>query len=73
MHEPRTPIVSCLAAMLLLGAAFAQDNTATQPSKPTHSSFTPAKTSAVARKPASTTGKPAAAGAALTTQKQKAS
>ena len=71
MHKPRTPLVSCLAAMLLLGAAFAQDNTATPSSKPAQSASTPtkstpAKASAVAKKPA-------AAGAALTTKKQKAS
>ena len=71
MPESCTPIVSCLAAMLLLGAAFAQDSTANPPSKPAHSASTAAKTSAVARKPASATK--AAAGAALTTKKQKAS
>ena len=82
MHKPRTLIVSCLAAMLLLGAAFAQDSTAPQPSKPAQASSTAtksmpagsktAKTSAVAKKP-STTAKPAATGAAQTTKKQKAS
>ena len=72
MHKPLTPIVSGLAAMLLLGAAFAQDTTATQPSKPAPKSSTPAKTSAT-KKPASTVSKATASGAALTTKKQKAS
>ena len=78
MHKPRTLIVSCLAAILLLCAAFAQDSTAAQPSKPAKASTAPsksaaAKTSAAAKKHVSTTAKPAAAGAALSTQKQKAS
>ena len=83
MHKPRTLIISCLVAMLLLGAAYAQDNTATQPSKPAQSSSTAtkstpaisktAKTSAVSKRPTSSTAKPASAGAALTTKKQKAS
>ena len=61
--------------MLLLGAAFAQNSTATPPAKPAKSPSNPtkstgAKTAAAVKKPASAT---AASGAALTTPKQKAS
>ena len=71
MHKPLTPILSCLAGLLLLGVASAQDNTATQPSKPAQStSSAPSKTSTAAKKPATTTARPAT-GVALTTQKQK--
>lgn len=71
MHKSLTPILSCLAGLLLLGVAFAQDNTATPPSKP---ATLPAqsKTSTAAKKPAATTAKPAT-GVTLTTQKQKES
>jgi FKBP-type peptidyl-prolyl cis-trans isomerase len=69
MHDRRTLTVSCLAAMLLLGSTSAQDSTATPPSKPVQGARTAAKT----RKPGSTSAKPAVAGSALTTKRQKAS
>jgi FKBP-type peptidyl-prolyl cis-trans isomerase len=69
MHKPLTPIISCLAGLLLTGIASAQDNTATQPSKPATPSAQ-SKPSTAAKKPAATTAKPAT-GVALTTQKQK--
>jgi len=56
--------------MLLLGAAFAQDQTTTPPSKSARSSSAPAKSTTGKT---STVAKPAAAGTALTTKKQKAS
>jgi FKBP-type peptidyl-prolyl cis-trans isomerase FklB len=56
--------------MLLLGAAFAQDQTTTPPSKSAQSSSVPAKSMSGKT---STTAKPVAAGTALTTKKQKAS
>jgi FKBP-type peptidyl-prolyl cis-trans isomerase FklB len=72
MHKPLTPILSCLAGLLLMGIASAQDNTATQPSKPAQSTpSAQSKPSTAAKKPATTTAKPAAPGVALTTQKQK--
>ena len=69
MHKPLTPILSCLAGLLLTGVASAQDNSATQPSKPAQSTAQ-SKTSTAAKKPAVTTAKPAT-GVALTTQKEK--
>src|SRR5215472_5690339 len=69
MHKPLTSILSCLAGLLLTGIASAQDNTATQPSKPATPSAQ-SKPSTAAKKPAATTAKPAT-GVALTTQKQK--
>ena len=71
MHKPLTPILSCLAGLLLMGIASAQDNTATPPPKPAQpKSSTQSKTSTVAKKPGTTAAKPATA-VALTTQKQK--
>jgi FKBP-type peptidyl-prolyl cis-trans isomerase len=75
MHDRRTLTVSCLAAILFLGSASAEDSTATPPSKPAQTAPTAGK---IARKsgstqPGSTTAKHAAAGSALTTKKQKAS
>jgi len=71
MHKSLTPILPCLAGLLLLGIASAQDTQpATQSSKPAQSTpSTQSKTSA-AKKPASSAAKPATA-VALTTQKQK--
>lgn len=71
MHKPLTRILSCLAGLLLMGIASAQDNTATPPSKPATSSA-PSKTSTAAKKPAATSAKPTT-GVALTTQKEKQS
>ena len=69
MHKSLTCILSCLAGLLLTGIISAQDTTATKPSTPAQpKSSTQSKTSTAAKKPASTT---AAAGVALTTQKQK--
>ena len=72
MHKPLTPILSCLAGLLLMGIASAQDNAATQPSKPAQSTpSAQSKTSSgAAKKPGTTAAKPTT-GLALTTQKQK--
>ena len=71
MQKPLTPILPCLAGILLLGIVSAQDTKpATPSSKPAQStSSTQSKTSA-AKKPATSAAKPATA-VALTTQKQK--
>jgi len=73
MRKPLTRILPCLAGLLLLGIASAQDTKpATPPSKPAQSTT---KTPAAAKKTTpGTAAKPAtAATAALTTQKQKES
>jgi len=70
MLDRRALIVSCLAGMLLLGSTSAQDSTATPPSKPVQGAPSAAR---VTSKHSSTAAKPAAAGSALTTKKQKAS
>ena len=72
MHKSLTLILSCLAGILLTGAASAQD-TATPPSKPAQTPSAQTKSPAAAKKPASTTAKPATTAVTLTTQKQKAS
>lgn len=71
MHKSFTPILPCLAG-LLLGIASAQDTQpATPSSKPAQStSSAQSKSSTTAKKPASSAAKPATA-VALTTQKQK--
>src|SRR3974377_266718 len=71
MHKPLTPILPCLAGMLLLGIASAQDTQpATQSSKPAQSASSAQSKTSTAKKPATSAAKPATA-AALTTQKQK--
>ncbi|HXJ89439.1 MAG TPA: FKBP-type peptidyl-prolyl cis-trans isomerase [Candidatus Binatia bacterium] len=73
MHNSLTRFVPCLAGMLLLGLASAQDTKpATPSSKSTPSTSSQSKTSA-AKKPASSTASKTAAPVALTTQKQKQS
>ena len=71
MRKPLTRILPCLAGMVLLGIASAQDTQpATQSSKPAQStSATQSKTPA-AKKPATSATRPSTA-VALTTQKQK--
>jgi len=70
MLKPLTRFVPCLAGLLLAALASAQDTKpATPPAKPSTSS-TQSKTPA-AKKPGTTTASKPAAGAALTTQKQK--
>ena len=72
MHNSFTRILPCLAGLLLVGIASAQDtNTATPSSKPPQSTSSQSKTPA-AKKPASSAAKPATA-VALTTPKQKGS
>ena len=73
MHKSLTPFLSCLAGLLLLGIASAQDTKpATPSSKPAQStSSTQSKTSTTAKKPASSTAAKSTAPVALTTQKQK--
>ena len=71
MHKSFTRILPCLAGLLLVGVASAQDNTATPSSKSPQSTSSQSKTPA-AKKPASSTAKPAPA-LALTTPKQKGS
>jgi FKBP-type peptidyl-prolyl cis-trans isomerase len=70
MRKPLTRILACLAGLLLLGIASAQDTKpATPPSKPAQSTT---KTPAAKKTTPGTAAKPATAGtAALTTQKQK--
>ena len=72
MRKPLTRILPCLAGLLLLGIASAQDTKpATPPSKPAQSTT---KTPAAKKTTPGTAAKPAtAATAALTTQKQKES
>lgn len=70
MYKSLTRTLPCLAGLLLVGIASAQDtNTATPSSKPAQSTSSQSKTPA-AKKPASSAAKPATA-VALTTQKQK--
>jgi FKBP-type peptidyl-prolyl cis-trans isomerase FklB len=70
MHKSFTRILPCVAGLLLIGIASAQDtNTATPSSKPPQSTPSQSKTPA-AKKPASSAAKPATP-VALTTQKQK--
>ena len=72
MHKSFTPILPCLAGLLLVSMASAQDtNAATPPSKPAQSTSSQSKTPA-AKKPASSAAKPGTA-VALTTPKQKGS
>ena len=69
-----TPFVPCLAGMLLVGIATSQDaKPATPASKPAQSTSSTKAKAPAAKKPAASTAKPATAGVALTTQKQKAS
>jgi FKBP-type peptidyl-prolyl cis-trans isomerase len=73
MHKSLTPILPCLAGLLLLGIASAQDTKpATQSSKPAQSTTSTQSKTSTAKKPASssTPAKPATA-VALTTPKQK--
>ena len=73
MHNSFTRILPCLAGLLLVGIASAQDtNTATPSSKPAQSTSSQSKTPA-AKKPASSAAKPGTAAVALTTPKQKGS
>jgi FKBP-type peptidyl-prolyl cis-trans isomerase FklB len=73
MHNSLTRFVPCLAGMLLLGLASAQDTKpATAPSKPAQSTSSQSKTPAAKKPASSSTTKPATA-APLTTQKQKES
>jgi FKBP-type peptidyl-prolyl cis-trans isomerase FklB len=73
MHNLLTRFVPCLAGMLLLGLASAQDTKpATAPSKPAQSTSSQSKTPAAKKPASSSTAKPATA-APLTTQKQKES
>ena len=73
MHKSLTPFLSCLAGLLLLGIASAQDTKpATPSSKPAQStSSTQSKTSTTAKKPASSSASKSTTPVALTTQKQK--
>lgn len=71
MHKSLTPIVPCLAGLLLLGIASGQDSQpATQSSKPAQSTPSTQSKTSTAKKPAASAAKPATA-VALTTQKQK--
>ena len=71
-REERAVALPCLAGLLLVGIASAQDtNTATPSSKPAQSTSSQSKTPA-AKKPASSAAKPGTA-VALTTPKQKGS
>jgi FKBP-type peptidyl-prolyl cis-trans isomerase FklB len=73
MHKSLTPTLPCLAGLLLLGIASAQDTKpATQSSKPAQSTTSTQSKTSTAKKPASssTAAKPATA-VALTTPKQK--
>jgi FKBP-type peptidyl-prolyl cis-trans isomerase len=71
MHKPLFPFLPCLAGMLLLGIASAQDTKpATQSSKPAKSTSAAQAKSPAAKKAPATTGAPATP-VALTTQKQK--
>ena len=73
MHNSFTRILPCLAGLLLVGIASAQDtNTATKSSKPAQSTSSQSKTPA-AKKLASSAAKPGTAAVELTTPKQKGS
>ncbi|HTT21754.1 MAG TPA: FKBP-type peptidyl-prolyl cis-trans isomerase [Candidatus Sulfotelmatobacter sp.] len=74
MHNSLTRFVPCLAGMLLLGLASAQDTKpATPSSKSTPSTSSQSKTSAAKKPASSSTASKTAAPVALTTQKQKQS
>ena len=73
MHKSLTPFLPCLAGMLLLSIASAQDaKPATPSSKPAQSTTSTQSKTPTAKKPASSsTASKSAAPVALTTQKQK--
>lgn len=73
MHRLLTHFVPCLAGVLLVGLASAQDKTATPSSKPATSASSAQSKTSTAKKPGTTTTAKPASALTLTTQKQKAS